>query len=82
MNAELLAILGAIERDLSDPNSLLVQDFGDLRGDLWQTTQFNIKGRSIVDREPTLAAYGTGSNVFGHRSDLIIADDLLNLDNA
>lgn len=74
--------LGAIERDLSDPGSPVVKDFGDLKGDLWQTGQFNISGRTIVDKEPTLAAYGTGSNVFGHRSDLVLADDLLNLENA
>jgi hypothetical protein len=74
--------LVAIERELEDKKSLLYEDFGDLRGDLWQTTQFNIAGRTIKDKEPTLAAYGTGSNVFGHRSDFVLCDDLLNLENS
>jgi hypothetical protein len=74
--------LVAIERELEDPKSDLVNDFGQLKGDTWKTTEFNIAGRTIKDKEPTLAAYGTGSNVFGHRADLIVCDDLLNLENS
>ncbi len=72
----------AVEREISDPDSLLWEDYGDLRGDVWQTGQFTVAGRTSKDKEPTFAAYGTGSNVFGHRADLVLCDDLLNLENS
>jgi hypothetical protein len=74
--------LAAIQRDLLDTKGLLHAEHGPFRGDIWRTSDFHIAGRTIVDKEPTFAAYGTGSNVFGHRSDLIICDDILNLTNS
>ena len=74
--------LVAIQREMEDPTSLLVQEHGPFKGKRWTTTQFDVAKRSIVDKEPTFAAYGTGSNVFGHRADYVILDDPLNLDNS
>lgn len=72
----------ALQREMEDPESLLVQEHGPFRGRRWTTTAFDLAKRSVIDKEPSFAAYGTGSNVFGHRADLIICDDICNLDNS
>jgi len=74
--------LAAIEAQLEDPKSLLVQECGPFKGKVWKATEFHVAGRTINDKDATFAAYGTGSNVFGHRADIVICDDILNLENA
>lgn len=74
--------LSAIQVSMEEHDSELVSDFGPFRGRKWTTTQMELAKRTITDKEPTFAAYGTGSNVFGHRADFVICDDLLNLDNS
>lgn len=74
--------LAAIQRELEDEKSLVVQEHGPYRGDVWKATEFHVRKRTIIDKDATFAAYGTGSNVFGHRADLVICDDILNLENS
>lgn len=74
--------LAAIQMELEDERSLLVQEHGPFKGKVWKATEFHVAGRTIIDKDATFAAYGTGSNVFGHRADLVICDDILNLDNS
>lgn len=74
--------LSALEMTLTDERSPLVQEHGPFKGKVWKSTEFHVAGRTIIDKDPTFAAYGTGSNVFGHRADLVICDDILNLDNS
>lgn len=74
--------LVAIQRQMEDPASLLVREHGPFRGRRWTTTAFDVARRTVIDKEPSFAAYGTGSNVFGHRADWVICDDVLNLENS
>lgn len=74
--------LAAIQQELTDEKLLLVQEWGPFKGKVWKATEFHVAGRSIIDKDPTFAAYGTGTNVFGHRADIVICDDILTLDNA
>ncbi len=74
--------LRSVQRSLTEPGSLLVQEHGPYKSDNWKATEFNVAKRTINDKDPSFAAYGTGSNVFGHRSDLVIADDILTLENS
>jgi hypothetical protein len=72
----------AIRTRLMAVDSDLVKDFGPFKGDRWGADGFNVAGRTIVDIWPTFSSFGTGSNIFGHRADLVICDDILNLDNS
>jgi hypothetical protein len=74
--------LAAIQREMEDQSSLLVREHGPFKGRVWKTTEFHLAARTVVDKDPSFAAYGTGSNVFGHRADLVICDDILNLENS
>ena len=75
--------LGALERALEDPDSLLTQEHGPFKSARnWKATQFSVAKRTIDDKDPTFAAYGTGSNVFGHRADIVICDDIVTLENS
>lgn len=76
--------LAALERKLGDSKSLLVREHGPFQSALdWKASQFTVYKRTLADdKEPTFAAYGTGSNVFGHRADIVVADDIVTLENS
>lgn len=76
--------LAALERKLADPREMLVKEHGPFKSDLdWKAASFTVQKRVPTDdKEPSFAAYGVGSNVFGHRTDLALCDDIVTLANS
>jgi len=60
-------------------NTKLIRDFGPFynRDNVWSTSFFNIAKRQIMDEHLTLEFFGAGGKVLGHRSDLVIVDDVV-----
>lgn len=48
----------------------------------WNEDEIEVLGRSLGAREPTVTAAGVGGNLVSQHYNLIIADDLMNLDNS
>lgn len=74
-----------VESVLSDRRYLSI--FGDLRprkaeGLLWNDTFKVVSGRSPHAKGYSLMAAGAGSNILGNRADIVIADDLVSLENS
>jgi predicted phage terminase large subunit-like protein len=72
--------LAAVRAELED-NDLLIDDFGDLVGDVWTNSDLILKGEEI-----RIQALGAGKKIRGRRykqwrPDLIICDDLENDEN-
>jgi hypothetical protein len=60
-----------------------VESVGDLRTTtLWGRLRLEVGNRTIADKDPSLAAYGIGSQVTGSHVDHIIADDVETPENS
>jgi hypothetical protein len=86
-DGEMLA--GDILREL-DQNEKLNEDFGPFEPTAaqkvkqkypWGTKAFSVRGKTTRTKDATLETFGTGSSVFGHRSHLVIGDDILDMEN-
>lgn len=62
-------------------NPRLRADFGDIRGEPWQTDNFTVR-RSVEWKEPTCRAVGVGTAITGWHGDLIIIDDPIDEESA
>lgn len=72
-------IMQAIHAELL-ANTELIRDFGPFYAEdkPWSYEQISVEKRTLRAKEPTLAAFGSGSrNALGHRSDWTICDDII-----
>ena len=51
-------------------------------GDSKQRLRFNVAGRTVASRQPSVTAVGIGGQTEGNRAHTIIADDIETLDNS
>ena len=83
-DAEMSAL--AIMEEL-ESNDKLTKDFGEFKPTIkqknypWGSKKFNVGQRTKRSRDCTIETFGTGSSIFGHRGDLVIMDDILDLEN-
>jgi phage terminase large subunit-like protein len=78
--------LGEIKNHLRK-NTLLNELYGGEKGFFekslkWNEDEIEVTGRSLGAREPTVTAAGVGGNLVSQHYSLIIADDLMNLENS
>lgn len=74
-------IMTSIHAELQD-NTELVRDFGPFRpdktsGKRWAQYAIDVEHRTLRSPRPTVQVYGSGGNVFGHRTDWTICDDVV-----
>jgi len=65
-----------------EANEKLIEVFGDLVGDKWDGKEINIKGRKTFAKESSVSCCGVGGAIVGRHYDLIVADDLVDEENA
>ena len=70
--------LGEIKEHLCN-NKHLIELYGNLKGEIWQTDQIRIAGRTKILKEPTIQIGALGHEVTSAHFDLIINDDLVGL---
>lgn len=74
--------LGVIKNHF-EHNPRLRHLYGDFKGDLWVTEEMTVSRRTRIDlKEPTVRAASVGKVQVGPHYDLIIADDLVDIENA
>lgn len=71
----------SIKSELED-NPALIRDFGPFRpskgsGKRWTNTAIEVEHRRLNHPRPSMQLYGSGGNVFGHRTDHSICDDVV-----
>jgi hypothetical protein len=80
---------GAILREL-DQNEKLIEDFGPFEPTAaqkvkqkypWGTKAFSVQNKATRTPDATFETFGVGSSIFGHRSHLVIGDDILDMEN-
>jgi hypothetical protein len=74
-----------INPDLYEKSSRnLIDDWGpfvDSKGALGRQSEFYVSGRMSAEKDPTVAAYGIDTQIYGTRFDRIINDDIADLEN-
>ena len=80
--------LTQIQRYLTDENLYagearnLIEDWGPFYNpDHWSREEFTIAGRSGGEKDPTVSAYGVGSQIYGYRFDRMLFDDIADIEN-
>lgn len=63
-------------------NEDLIRVFGDLRGELWNNSEFTVSSRKRIVKEATMTALGSSGAVVSKHFDIIIGDDLVGFENA
>jgi predicted phage terminase large subunit-like protein len=63
-------------------NTRLLELFGSFKSDKWNETELFVSGRTISAKEGTLTALGASGAVISKHFDLIIADDIVDFENA
>lgn len=65
-------------------NPMLRELYGDFyeKNLKWNEDEIQVLGRSLSSREPTVSAAGVGGNLVSRHYSMIIADDLVNLENS
>lgn len=63
-------------------NSRLLELFGTFKSDKWTESELSVSGRTIVAKESTLTALGASGAVISKHFDIIIADDIVDFENA
>ena len=79
------SVLGVVKDRLTDfdTHEALVQDFGPFKGNRsWTAKKFTVAGRTSGERDATCEAMGLNGSPFGHRVDVMVLDDLIDLTNA
>lgn len=77
-----------IKFHLDGRNEALLRDFGRLKPNTsdaennWTTESITVAGATIISKEPTLAIYGAGQGIYGTRVGLIVADDVVDINNS
>ena len=85
--AEATSIVLAVQNEMSS-NTELIEDFGEFKpthddGKPWALNKMSIAQRTSVAKEPTIAAFGSGSKaVLGHRTHWTICDDVVDEKNS
>lgn len=61
----------------------LIEDWGPFTSGTqpWNTEGFYVAGRNTPERDPSVSAYGIGTQIYGARFDRIICDDVADLKN-
>jgi predicted phage terminase large subunit-like protein len=62
-------------------NELLIDLFGEFKGDSWSTESIEVKGRTRAMKEPSIGTVGLGGQAIGLHWDIILGDDLVDEDN-
>lgn len=52
------------------------------KGEVWTSNKIYIAGRDGAESDPTVQALGIRGHIYGRRSDLIVMDDVVTMDNA
>ncbi len=84
---EATSIVLSIQNELSS-NVPLIEDFGVFKPDRednkpWALQRMSVAQRTAGDKEPTIAAFGSGSKaVLGHRTNWTICDDVVDEKNS
>ena len=79
--------VGQIQRYLTDPNLYgdgpnLIEDWGPFYSpSQWSKTEFWIANRSNAEKDPSVSAYGVGTQIYGYRFDRMLFDDIADLEN-
>jgi len=79
--------LYSIKKLLTDPQYIDLQmayaPSGDgFKGDVWTASKIYIAGRDGSESDPTVQALGIRGHIYGRRTDLIMMDDCITMDNA
>lgn len=75
-------ILREVKNHLTD-NDVLQRIFGNFHNEAkWDGSEIIVKGRTSVQKEPTVSVLGIGGQAVGKHFDVIICDDLVDEDNA
>lgn len=70
-----------ILREQFESNPRIVEDFGDLRGNPWESDKFYVKRRATMEKDPTVEGVGVLGAITGGHFDLIVLDDILDEEN-
>lgn len=73
--------LGEIKQHF-ESNTDFIKLFGDWVGTTWNEDEIVVSRRNRILKEPTITALGSGAGIPGRHFDLIIADDLVDLENS
>ena len=73
--------LGEIKQHF-EANTDFIKLFGDWCGPVWNEDEIVVCKRDKIKKEPTITAVGSGAGIPGRHFDLIIADDLVDLENS
>ncbi|HIH44226.1 MAG TPA: phage terminase large subunit [Candidatus Methanoperedenaceae archaeon] len=63
-------------------NTRLIELFGRFSSDKWTESELSVAGRTITSKEATLTALGASGSVITKHFDVIIADDIVDFENA
>ena len=75
------ARLGAIKAEL-EGNEELIEDFGPFVGRVWRDDSIEVARRTVRLKDPTIAAIGSTSSIYGRRATHFIGDDIVTLQNS
>jgi hypothetical protein len=77
------AFMGEVKEHLTK-NELLKELYGDFydKSLKWNEDEIDIIGKALSTREPSVSATGVGGNLVSRHYSMIIADDLMNLENS
>ncbi len=79
-----------IKRFLTDPNLYeggpsVIDDWGPFHSDIssntWSKTEIYVTGRTSSEKDPTVAVFGDGAQIYGWRFDKMKFDDIADLEN-
>lgn len=65
-----------------ESNALLIEDFGPFKGDVWKEDQIEVLARKTKAKESNITCFGSETNVFGWRADVVILDDIVTNENS
>lgn len=65
-----------------ESNELLIEDFGPFKGDVWKEDQIEVLARKTKAKESNITCFGSETNVFGWRADVVILDDIVTNENS
>jgi hypothetical protein len=78
------SVLGVVKDRLTDfdTHGDLIEDFGPFQGQPWTAKKFTVAGKTSGERDATCEAMGLNGSPYGHRVDVLVLDDLIDLSNA
>jgi predicted phage terminase large subunit-like protein len=65
-----------------EQNEDIIRIFGNLKGVVWNDSEFSVSTRTVIKKEATLTALGASGAVVSKHFDIIMGDDLVGFENA